>query len=59
MSNLVESYGQDTFAFHSNTRNYIKRRDPPAAAQADSVQINFSTEWKKCEYGIVTESYGT
>lgn len=40
------------FAFHSNTRNYIKRRDTPAAAPADSSPINFSTEWK-CEQGVI------
>ena len=40
------------FAFHSNTRNYIKRRDAPAAAPANSSPINFSTEWK-CEQGVI------
>jgi hypothetical protein len=43
---------QDMFAFHSNTRNYIKRRDTPAAAPAHSSPINFSTEWK-CEHGVI------
>jgi hypothetical protein len=44
--------GQHAFAFHSNTRNYIRRRDVPPTPPANSSHINYSTEWK-CDQGII------
>ena len=59
MSNHTESSHVDTsesgrhaFAFHSRTRNYIRRRDAPPPTPANSSQINYSTEWK-CDQGII------
>lgn len=44
--------GERMFAYHSNTRNYIKRIDAPSAPAADSKHIDYKTEWE-CEQGII------
>jgi hypothetical protein len=44
--------GERMFAYHSNTRNYIKRVDAPPPPAAHSKHIDYKTEWE-CEHGII------
>lgn len=52
-SHIDASGGSDSmFAYHSNTRNYIRRRDAPPPLPPQSNRIDYKTEWE-CEQGII------